>query len=700
MAKYTPRNTSAVTNKFGALVTSSWRGVNTIRAYGQTAPTVVQPANAQQLLTAAAKSAWELLTDSERLQWLAVQAVNSAVVVAPGSGYTSLPSIEFIFTTYNSILTSGGGGYPDTPTGIIQGAGVFPNFIPLAVVSGAVELAFDQFYVTTGSGTPTVTISGGTGSGATAHAENVTDQVWRVVIDSGGSGYGDVEITWAADPTVTDWGIVVKGRLSGSARRGSSSFSGSTPPTALIIGTTGGGAAITAYFMLFESLLPSLTATISGGQVTGVTIEDPGLSCIGLPQPTVTGGGGSGAEISVTTNLTANQTTDALGIPIALNGFAAWMNIFPLMHAVNLPPPTTPQTYSNAAPGVGGIGGTIWDGAAFVNVIAGGTGYTANFAVTITSATGHLYAGTAQVSGGTVQRVNTTSPGFLYKASDTIDWSAGSGSGAAGTITTRTGPYPSWEFGFTDGSITSIEVNNPGTGYTSPPAVTIESATGSGFVGSAVLTAGGVTSITISNHGHDYRSEDTVVFTGGGGFGASAQPITDGWIWWYLVYCEKPPHAAGYEHAPSGWFQVGYSTATEIVGDFGSNWLDAFGHLPPGGAHIPAKVVQIDNRYGTLSQPSTTDLFYAYGIGLALIDPANPGSGYSDDFLADLPATFANDLGEEGRVQVFVSGGVPFAADVVSTGRHYSFDPNTFYDLKGGTGTGCRMGFSYKQPGS
>lgn len=698
MAKYLPRNTHAATNTLAGIVPTSWRGLPTIRTYASTAPTVAGPQNAQQQVLSAAKAAWNKLSETTRQQFLAIGGISNGSVTSPGSGYTAAPGVEFIFTTYNIQLLSGGSGYPDTPTATILGAGVFPNAVPLVVVNGAVELALDQFYITTGSGTPVVTITGGTGSGAAAHAELVTENVWQVVIDSGGSGYGDVEITWSTDTGVTDWGIVVAGVLSGSARRGSSTFSGISPPTATVSGTTGSGAALSAYFMLPESIAPTILVTLAGDELAGVTVADPGVALRGLPSPSLVGGGGSGGAIALFQLWFGPDSTDALGVDIMLSGFNAWVNQFSNLNQVGLPPPSTPQPYENAAPTIDSLGGAIYDGGATINVTNGGSGYSGNFAVTINSAEGFGFAATAQVSGGSVQRVNVQQLGFHYSAADTIDWSAGSGSGAAGTLNIFSGPYPTWIGALTDGSITGFEIESGGSGYTSPPTVTVASTTGESFTGTGIITGGAVTGVNITDAGHDYHDGDQATFTGGGGHGAAAFAETDGWKWWYIVRAELPPNAPGYKTSPTGWQFIGFVTGGGEPPDFGAAWLSIFASLPPGGAHIPVKVSLMDSLYGTLERTSTTDLYYAYGIGVCLINPFSQGSGYSADFVIDLAATFGDSHGQTGRVQVFVSGGKCIGAAVISTGKNYVFVDGQEYAIIGGDGSGATASFTHGRP--
>ncbi len=73
--------------------------------------------------------------------------------------------------------------------------------------------------------------------------------------------------------------------------------------------------------------------------------------------------------------------------------------------------------------------------------------------------------------------------------------------------------------------INSIEITNPGSGYTSTPTVTI---TGDGFgaTARAVISLGKIQSIVIDNPGIDYNKA-IVTITGGGGSGATATAVID-----------------------------------------------------------------------------------------------------------------------------------------------------------------------------
>ena len=74
--------------------------------------------------------------------------------------------------------------------------------------------------------------------------------------------------------------------------------------------------------------------------------------------------------------------------------------------------------------------------------------------------------------------------------------------------------------------VSDITITDGGSGYTSPPTITIDSPTGPGVAieaqASAVVTNGSVSEITILSNGSQYESVPTVTISGGGGNGATA----------------------------------------------------------------------------------------------------------------------------------------------------------------------------------
>lgn len=100
-----------------------------------------------------------------------------------------------------------------------------------------------------------------------------------------------------------------------------------------------------------------------------------------------------------------------------------------------------------------------------------------------------------------------------------------------------------WYFRFIDkktdavisfgGSLGSVVVNNPGSGYSSAPTVAISApASGTQATGTAYVSGGMVVQIRLTNAGAGYVAGDNVAvtFSGGGGTGATATAfLADGW---------------------------------------------------------------------------------------------------------------------------------------------------------------------------
>jgi hypothetical protein len=92
------------------------------------------------------------------------------------------------------------------------------------------------------------------------------------------------------------------------------------------------------------------------------------------------------------------------------------------------------------------------------------------------------------------------------------------------TGTVRTAQFDESPQSFT--GISSIQITNPGTGYTTTPTVTI-TGDGTNATAEAVIVNGRIQSINITNRGVDY-TRATVSITGGNGYGAEALAVIDG----------------------------------------------------------------------------------------------------------------------------------------------------------------------------
>jgi hypothetical protein len=192
-------------------------------------------------------------------------------VTAPGTGYTSAPTVTI----------SGGSGSGATAVATVG----TPSVDAVNVVTG-------------GSGytsSPSVTFSGGGGSGAAATANIQTQSLQTITITNPGNyGFGFVPTATvsfsggggtgaAASATVQSIGPA---RYSISSITITAAGSGYTSAPTVSISLSGGGTTITP---------ATATCTVGSGQVISFTITNPGGGYTSAPSVSLSGGGGSGA---------------------------------------------------------------------------------------------------------------------------------------------------------------------------------------------------------------------------------------------------------------------------------------------------------------------------------------------------------------------------------------------------------------------
>jgi len=203
-----------------------------------------------------------------------------------------------------------------------------------------------------------------------------------------------------------------------------------------------------------------------------------------------------------------------------------------------------------------------WDGTAFVksggvspvfNVTNGGSGYSSAPPVTISGGSGSGATAHSVVVAGVVVAVVLDNPGMGYKATDTltVSFGTGVGSGATGHVTmtgfniasitiNNQGSFSSPTFGayaasfsggggsgatgligvstnFPNSFVSSATVQNGGSGYTSPPTVTISGGTSGGTAPVLVANLGteAVATIVRDAGGSGYVAPPTVTISGG-----------------------------------------------------------------------------------------------------------------------------------------------------------------------------------------
>jgi hypothetical protein len=314
---------------------------------------------------------------------------------------------------------------------------------------------------------PTITISGGGGSGATATAQIGPSSAGAIVSTtqaSGGSGY-------------------------------------TTAPTVSIASPDGTGA--------------TFQAVISGAPVTGVTVNNSGANyCYGS---------GAFPALNLSTNPPSNtQTAATATVNMASAGCIAYVT------ASASCPKAKNNSYaigSSIPPGGGsGFAGTIsFNSAGTVSSIAissVGSGYTSSSGtltvgnganacdVPLNFTTGYQVSSVTVNTGGSYMSAPTASLGGsspVQPAAPTLPTLGALWSGAASAVT-------------------AVNVLTPGSGYLQPSYVLIF--TGGGGIGATYTAQTGatnvITGVSLTNGGSNYTSPPSVTISGGGGTGASA----------------------------------------------------------------------------------------------------------------------------------------------------------------------------------
>jgi len=287
---------------------------------------------------------------------------------------------------------------------------------------------------------PTVSFSGGGGTGASATA-TFSASVKSIVLNSAGSGY-------TSAPTVTfvgggGTGASASIKFSGGVGSVNMTTKGTgyrTPPTVTFSGGGGSGAAGTAVLNAFIDAATNLTY---GGY--GYTSD---------PTVTLVGGGGSGA--TVVAALDGTESVQRLIVTNAGSGYTS-----------------APTLVFSGGGGTGASGTVQLNGeVASITITSSGSGYTSAPSVII-SGSGKYAAATAVIASG-ITEITLVNKGAGYTSIPTITISGGGGSGATATATIA-------------GEITGLTLNEPGSGYSSAPTVTFSGGGGSGAIAEASL---------------------------------------------------------------------------------------------------------------------------------------------------------------------------------------------------------------------
>ena len=192
-----------------------------------------------------------------------------------------------------------------------------------------------------------------------------------------------------------------------------------------------------------------------------------------------------------------------------------------------------------------------------IQVTAGGTGFTSVPTVTITTPDvqgGSTATAAATISGGNVVAISVITPGSGYLTPPAVSITGGGGSSATANAALSTG------------IVNSITLTNGGSGYTSQPSVTISGGGGSNAsaICQLVSFATGVVSIQVTNGGTGYGQYGNlaVTITGGGGTNANATAVISGNVVSQVIM-NNP--GTGYTTAPTVAVSGGTGTGANLV---------------------------------------------------------------------------------------------------------------------------------------
>lgn len=402
-----------------------------------------------------------------------------------------------------------------TPTGYTTGCQPSGGVTAASVVAGGTGF----------TSAPTVTFSGGDGTGAAATATLIaetTGYVSSIAVTAGGSGYTSAPTVSFASGAATATAVlassgatVVTGGTVTSATVTAGGSGYTSAPTVGFSGGAGSGATATA-------VLSSTGTTTVTGYVNGLSVSAGGSGYSSAPTVALSGGGGSGA----TGTATLSGTGTVKSIALASVGT---------------------QCYSQASDAVIAFSGGGGTGAAASAVLEGTNSCIYSVAVTaspnctnkLTVANGYNPAdqksgltfavgGQNQSFSGTlfVSTANDKSPSSMsvqnpgydaagYAAttfSSQLQLAAGAWADCGNISVTAT----------TGKRIASITVTNAGSGYTTTPTVAITGGVGSTSNPTATVTRGfPVTGLTVTAQGTGYTSAPSVDFSGGGGTAAA-----------------------------------------------------------------------------------------------------------------------------------------------------------------------------------
>jgi hypothetical protein len=370
------------------------------------------------------------------------------------------------------------------------------------------------------SNSPTITIAGGGGLGATADA-TVATSITKIDLADGGLGYLN-------PPTVTITGTAT------TPATATASIAGGV--TGIYITNTGGGYSEMPTVDFSNGTGVSAVGTVTGS-IDALSVTNAGAGYSSAPTVSLVDiSGATLVEGTATATITGPVTS--LTIDNAGAGYATF------------PTATIDNTNTNGT----GFGVNLKGSVTGITNLVGGAGYTsATATISAPGGGGTTATATVNISSGSLTEMTVTAggTGYLSTGNGTFEVliSGGSGSGATATANVL------------NGEIYEIEITDGGTGYVNGDVLTLDFTTngggGSGVgVTYTIVNAGTVTGLTFTDNGSGYTSIPTITITGDGSLASADATLS-------ITEVDITSGGSGYNSAPT--ISIDDPTTTEGV---------------------------------------------------------------------------------------------------------------------------------------
>lgn len=679
-------------------------------------------------------------------------------VLNGGSGYTAAPLVHFDNTDTGGTgatalaeisngvvvavrITNGGVNYTSAPAVTFSGGGGGGGAAAIASISGITALS----PVSGGAGyqvPPTVVISSGTGSTSSAISVDANGSILGINLSqSGGSFVGSPTVT-ITDQSGTGAGAAAVATLSpgvtgafvtlgGSGYAGNTTVSvdlppsGGTPATGRVelgltnasiiqptplVGTGTGYREGDLLEVVAGTGAQFAVATAPTGTVTGVTMLSAGRNysvgdVLYLDDASL---GATGLQVQVN-SIRADGVIDSNGFTI-LSGGSGYTTNTVLTHVggtgavLRVAETTNPggagsitklEVWDSNGAGLrkgsgyttkpsGVVGGSGFGAEVLFNdteytvvnyvAIEPGTGYSVAPKITLSPPSGTDVASVLPVVSNTVSGISVTNAGTGYNPAETIVTvtAAAQGGGASSQAVSVNGL----------GGITGINVAMPGYGYVAPPTVTIvdESGTGTGARASAKLSEG-VTEIVLTSSGAGYTSAPKVTITGVGGIGGGAEAEAFISAEGYVTSVRIITPGSGYTNGATAVFSGGGGTTQATATLSTSAVVDSISIESTGVGYDPARTTVTFTPVGEGAQ-AVANITNGQVTSLRLLDN---GAGYSS---ATPPTVRLIPFGTGALATSTIDGsGAVDSVVVTAPGSNYAVSPVVAFSAPPAGGT-------------